>query len=177
MPTKILTLRYAPTLGAFDDAPLLALNQAHEILTLREHFFVFQDIPHLLCVINYHPRTDARPRPSVAPRTPPADQDRGSTDHVPQNLSKYERALFDTIRSWRAEVAEAAGVPRYVVLTNSNVEALVRAQPTTLTGLRKIRGIGKAKVEKYGETLLDMLRPPDSINPDDGPEPEEAEPS
>lgn len=47
VPTKILTLRYSPKLGEFDEAPLLALSQGHEILTLREHFFVFQDIPQL----------------------------------------------------------------------------------------------------------------------------------
>ena len=143
MPTKILTLRYAPNLGAFDETPLLALSQGHEILTLREHFFVFQELPHLLCVIDCHPRSAAQPRPVSASRATPVNHEHIPTDHVPTNLSKDERALFDAIRRWRAEVAEAAGVPRYVVLTNGNVEELVRARPTTLTALRKIRGIGQ----------------------------------
>lgn len=179
MPTKILTLRYAPSLGVFDDAPLLALSQLHEILALREHFFVYQDIPHLLCVITCHPRAHTQPRPPPAPPPTPPPREHGSS-HTPANLSNEERALFDTLRRWRAETAEVAGVPRYVVLTNSNLEALIRTRPTTLTSLRKIRGIGKAKVEKYGEALLEMVRPPEDLPPlptADESAPEEFEPS
>jgi TIR domain/NACHT domain len=48
MEFKVLTLRYSPVLGALDDAPLLALARDHEVLGVREHFFVVHDVPHLV---------------------------------------------------------------------------------------------------------------------------------
>ena len=75
------------------------------------------------------------------------------------DLNEDQSRLFDSIRRWRAEQAELAGVPRYVVLTNRDIEALVRHRPDSAAALQRLPGIGKAKITRYGEALLELLHP------------------
>ncbi len=146
MQLELLTLRYAPALAAIDDGPLRELDRTHEIVSIREHFFVADDLPHLLCIVRCRPRMRESPE-LQAPASEPAS-----------HYDATQRELYDAIRRWRAEQAERAGVPRYVVLTNRNIDALVRNRPDSLAGLQRVQGIGKAKLEQYGESLLDLLR-------------------
>ncbi|MFO7565864.1 MAG: HRDC domain-containing protein [Enhygromyxa sp.] len=174
MDTKLLTLRYSTDLGAIDDAPLLALGRDHEILGIREHFFVAQDLPHLLCIVSCR----RRQRPAAAPKRPPDRQVEGpptgdepkessppaakrSGSGPPPDFDDGQRRLYDLIRRWRAKQAELAGVPRYVVLTNREVELIVRQRPDSLAALRRLPGIGEAKVSRHGESLLELLNPVD----------------
>lgn len=53
MRTKILTLAYTPSLGAFDDSPLTDFVCDKEVLSLREYYFEVHGLPHLLCVVDY----------------------------------------------------------------------------------------------------------------------------
>lgn len=177
METKLLTLRYSPDLGKIDDAPLLALSRDHEVLGVREHFFVAQDLPHLLCIVSCRRRqqpaahdegqqpardvgqSDNQPKRS-APSGPPADFDDG------------ERRLYEAIRRWRADQAELAGVPRYVVLTNRDIQSIVRDRPDSLAALRRVPGIGEAKISRFGESLLGVLAPtPRLVEPTPTPDP------
>ncbi|MCH9687660.1 MAG: HRDC domain-containing protein [Deltaproteobacteria bacterium] len=181
MDFKVLTLRYSPALGAIDDAPLVELASDHEVLGLREHLFVVNDIPHLLCVVSCQPRHDigaaahlqTRPVATAAstdavettvvthdPGPTPGDDTPVATETRPgtNGLTAEQRQLYDTIRHWRYETAQRDGVPPYVVLTNLNLAALVREQPASLTALGQVRGIGKAKLARHGEALLALLR-------------------
>ena len=63
----------------------------------------------------------------------------------------------EPLRAWRLARSRADGVPAYVVLTDETLRALVEARPTSTAGLRRIKGIGPAKVEKYGEEILEVL--------------------
>ena len=83
-------------------------------------------------------------------------------------LSEGDLPLFNALREWRAQRASREGLPPYLVCTNKQVAAIVNARPQSLTKLGAIDGIGKAKLEKYGQDLLAMLaRPrnrPDSLD-------------
>jgi len=48
-----LTLRFDPVPSAFDDGPLALFSKSREILSVREHFFVQGEIPHLLLCITW----------------------------------------------------------------------------------------------------------------------------
>ncbi len=163
----LLALRYSPELGAIDDAPLVALGRDHEILGIREHFFVAQDLPHLLCIVTCRRRqrpAAASERPKVLEpersaeiQTPPATK--RASSGPPSDFDDDQRRLYEAIRRWRAARAEAAGVPRYVVLTNREVELIVRQRPSSLAALRRLPGIGEAKINRHGESLLELLTP------------------
>ena len=75
---KLLTLAYEPSFAAIDARPLDAFLADKELLDVREHFFVVQQQPHLLCVIRYRvpqrvdagratPRGSAPDRPGDRP--------------------------------------------------------------------------------------------------------------
>jgi len=159
MEFRVLTLRYCPTQGAVDDGPLIALGRDHEVLSMREHFFMVRDVPHLLCVLGCRPRSPAPREPAAIQPARAADSAAPDLPNPPSSepITADDRRLYDIIRAWRNQTAHHDGVPPYVVLTNRNVEALVRERPQTPTALAKIRGIGKAKVERYGEAILRLL--------------------
>lgn len=171
MEFKVLTLRYSPALRAIDDTPLAALGRDHELHAVREHFFVVHDVPHLLCVVSCQPRPSTNVQTTTAtalatvPATPPPEPEPSpsstsrSNSEPPSSLSDDQHRLYDAIRRWRVAQAEHDGVPRYVVLTNRNVEDLVRQRPSSLAALGRISGFGKARVERYGEALLALLNP------------------
>ncbi len=69
----------------------------------------------------------------------------------------YDEELFESLRSWRKEQAEAQSVPAFVVFSDATLEALAEVKPTDRHGLQSINGIGAAKLEKYAEDLLAIL--------------------
>ncbi len=76
-----------------------------------------------------------------------------------------EQALAQSIeaklRDWRATEAKRLGVPACVVLYDRALAAVAQARPTNPQQLSQIAGIGPAKVERFGEAILTLCRPPD----------------
>ena len=66
--------------------------------------------------------------------------------------------LFEQLREWRKQTADAASVPAFVVFTDATLTAIAVDRPTTATELLQIPGIGQVKVDRYGEALLDVVR-------------------
>ncbi|CAA9509392.1 MAG: ATP-dependent DNA helicase RecQ [uncultured Sphingomonadaceae bacterium] len=66
--------------------------------------------------------------------------------------------VFDALRARRRELAQAAAVPPYVVFHDSVLRAMALARPATLGELGRIAGVGAAKLERYGEAFLEVLR-------------------
>ncbi|MCW2760551.1 MAG: ATP-dependent helicase, Rep family [Marmoricola sp.] len=69
----------------------------------------------------------------------------------------YDEELFELLRSWRKEQAEAQSVPAFVVFSDATLEALAEVKPTDRRGLQSINGIGKAKLDKYADELLGII--------------------
>ena len=65
--------------------------------------------------------------------------------------------MFSRLREWRKGAAEKEGVPAYVVLSNEQLAQMVQKKVATKTGLREIEGVGDARVEKYGEAVLQVM--------------------
>jgi ATP-dependent DNA helicase RecQ len=72
-------------------------------------------------------------------------------------LDAADMPRFDALRAWRAELARVQGVPAYVILHDKTLRELAARRPSRLPELLDIPGIGQAKVERYGETLLQLL--------------------
>jgi ATP-dependent DNA helicase RecQ len=67
--------------------------------------------------------------------------------------------LLDALKRWRGETARAAGVPAYVVFHDATLTAIAAAQPKSLHELLRVNGVGESKLRKYGEEVLEVLRP------------------
>ena len=61
------------------------------------------------------------------------------------------------LRVWRKETAVRDKVPAYVVFSDDHLDGIARAQPATLQELARCRGIGPAKLEKYGDEILAVI--------------------
>ena len=68
-----------------------------------------------------------------------------------------ETGLAGALRSWRSERARADAVPAFVVAHDTTLAAIVEAQPTSLAALHRVKGMGPAKLEKYGEDILAVI--------------------
>lgn len=72
-------------------------------------------------------------------------------------LSDADFALYAELRAWRKGIAEREGVPVYAVFSNEQLAEIVRRRVDTLAAVGAIEGIGAARLERYGEALLERL--------------------
>lgn len=66
--------------------------------------------------------------------------------------------LFETLRGLRRELAEAAGVPPYVIFHDSTLREMALEKPDSLSALGRISGVGTRKLEAYGDAFLSVLK-------------------
>lgn len=69
----------------------------------------------------------------------------------------YNRALFALLRARRKELAEAQGVPPYVIFSDRTLVEMATYYPQTRTSLRRIAGVGDVKLECYGKDFLGVI--------------------
>ena len=79
------------------------------------------------------------------------------TGRCPDCPASYDEALFERLREWRRERAGEESVPAYVVFTDATLELIAEHRPTTPQDLLRINGIGRSKLDKYGEDVLALL--------------------
>jgi DNA helicase II / ATP-dependent DNA helicase PcrA len=65
--------------------------------------------------------------------------------------------LLDALRRWRRERATEDAVPAYVVAHDTTLAAIAEDRPRSLPALRRIRGMGPAKLERYGSEILAVI--------------------
>ncbi len=82
---------------------------------------------------------------------------RGGSTAV-SDLAPADEALFQLLRKWRADTAREQGVPAYVILHDKTLRELAEARPVSHGLLAGITGMGSAKIEHYGEELLQLIR-------------------
>ncbi len=68
-------------------------------------------------------------------------------------------SLVAHLRKWRANIASQLDVAPYRVLDDRAIQSLATAVPRTLEALRLCPGIGPVKLARYGQELLDVVRP------------------
>ena len=71
---------------------------------------------------------------------------------------EYNHALFAILRSRRKELADAAGVPPYVVFSDRTLVEMSAYTPQTPESLLNISGVGQVKAQQYGEIFLELIQ-------------------
>jgi superfamily II DNA helicase RecQ len=82
---------------------------------------------------------------------------RGKVDYR-EVLDPEDFAVFARLRQARKEIAQAEAVPVYTVFTNEQLAQMVQSRATTRAALEKVAGVGDARIGKYGERILEILR-------------------
>ena len=65
---------------------------------------------------------------------------------------------FDALREARRRLAAETGVPPYVVFHDSTLREIAAVRPASLAELSRIGGVGEAKLQRYGEAMLEALK-------------------
>lgn len=66
--------------------------------------------------------------------------------------------LWERLRNLRLSIARSQAVPPYVVFHDSSLREMDNRRPQSLKELEQIPGIGKRKLELYGEQFLELIR-------------------
>jgi DNA helicase-2/ATP-dependent DNA helicase PcrA len=83
-----------------------------------------------------------------------AEKKRGRCEDCP---ASYDEELFDRLREWRKERAGEESVPAFVVFTDATLQLIAEQKPRTPEALLRISGIGRSKLERYGDDVLTLV--------------------
>ena len=67
-------------------------------------------------------------------------------------------SLFEALRELRTDLASEAGVPPYVVFSDSTLKEMSQQRPQNRLAFLQIKGVGQSKLDKYGEAFLAVIK-------------------
>ena len=82
---------------------------------------------------------------------------------APMNAGSTRRAreedspLMAALREWRLTTARSDGVPAYVVAPDSLLIDLAARRQVTIPALRRMKGMGPARLARYGEEIVEII--------------------
>jgi DNA helicase-2/ATP-dependent DNA helicase PcrA len=114
--------------------------------------------------------TGAHPSPFVDELTEEPSSERVVRSHAPvgpraaaptasdpaAGLDAAASARFDALRELRNRLRD--GKPAYVVFDNKTLASIAASAPTTTVELARIPGVGPAKLERFGEAVVTLMR-------------------
>ena len=72
-------------------------------------------------------------------------------------LSPRAQPRYEALRELRTELAREQNVPPYMIFSNATLRDIAEEDPSELDELATVSGIGKHKLERYGEAVLEAL--------------------
>lgn len=83
------------------------------------------------------------------------------TTKVPElteaDLNDDEKQILAALRTWRKDKANEAQIAEFMILHNATLCALAKEKPRNISSLNAIKGMGQAKITKYGDDLMAIL--------------------
>ncbi len=86
-------------------------------------------------------------------------EERPRNKEVRQTELEYNKALFALLRQKRKELADAAGVPPYVIFSDRTLVEMATYYPQSPESLLEMSGVGQVKLNQYGDDFLKVIRP------------------
>jgi ATP-dependent DNA helicase RecQ len=69
----------------------------------------------------------------------------------------YDEVLFERLRAVRKRLADAEGVPPFVIFADAALAEMAAAMPTDEAALLAVNGVGKHKLRRFGSEFLDEI--------------------
>ncbi len=85
----------------------------------------------------------------------PARSRTTSSNDPTADLDPAAAERFERLKALRSELA--GGKPAYVVFDNKTLAAIARTAPQTKRELARISGVGPAKLDKYGDAVIELV--------------------
>jgi ATP-dependent DNA helicase RecQ len=82
-------------------------------------------------------------------------------------VPEEDEGLLAALKARRRALADAAGVPAYVIFPDRTLIEMATRRPATLDALRGITGVGAVKLERFGANFLEVITgdTPDALHP------------
>ncbi len=74
-----------------------------------------------------------------------------------QNAKNTEVNLMAKLKEWRAKLAREYNLPAYIIMHDKTIIEIIENNPSTIEELGRVKGVGPAKLEKYGNDILWIL--------------------
>ncbi|MBR8741369.1 ATP-dependent DNA helicase UvrD2 [Nocardiopsis sp. MG754419] len=71
--------------------------------------------------------------------------------------STYDEALLERLRDWRRRTAQDQKLPAYVIFTDATLQAIAEQEPSSVSQLSSVSGVGSVKLDRYGEAVLALV--------------------
>jgi ATP-dependent DNA helicase RecQ len=98
-----------------------------------------------------HLRREAKP-------VRPVRRQSSHTRVAAEDFDIADQALWEALRACRRRLADAQGVPPYVIFHDATLSEMVQLAPITLEQMAAVSGVGVAKLERYGDEFLTVIR-------------------
>ncbi|TRX42816.1 DNA helicase RecQ [Flavobacterium restrictum] len=81
----------------------------------------------------------------------------GKTETKETKSKTIVNSLFETLRKLRSEIAKEEDVPAYVIFSDAALRQMETERPMSEPELLAIDGVGKVKLEKYGDAFIKAI--------------------
>lgn len=75
-----------------------------------------------------------------------------------KTIENIDRNLLAELKALRRELADAKNVPAYIVFSDATLIDMCKKLPTTAKELLEVSGVGKVKLELYGDRFLQAIK-------------------
>jgi ATP-dependent DNA helicase RecQ len=72
-------------------------------------------------------------------------------------VAEEDAPLLSALKAKRRALAEAAGVPAYVIFNDRTLIEMAERRPQDLDAMARIGGVGAKKLDRYGRTFLEVI--------------------
>jgi ATP-dependent DNA helicase RecQ len=80
------------------------------------------------------------------------------TRTIPSEIAAHDEPLWQALRECRRELAAEQNVPPYVIFHDATLRGMLALRPADADALLAVGGVGQAKLARYGERFLAVLR-------------------
>ena len=75
-----------------------------------------------------------------------------------EELTQEEKNTLNSLKHWRSETSSKLGLPQYMICHNSELMTIAKMRPDSIEDLKKIKGFGQHKINRYGNDILSLLQ-------------------
>lgn len=100
------------------------------------------------------------PEPQQEPETLPAPDlpsPKQSASQLIEGLNDEQLQLYQRLRNWRDDQAKRKNVSLFLIMSNATLIEIVKRLPFTSEELSQVKGIGKSRLEQYGNDILQLI--------------------
>ena len=134
-----------PSDGA-EEADMNRFLAMHRIVSIRTQWVMRGDVPYEVFTVEYQGEAPAK-------KDQPSQRIDYRDELEPEQFIRYCK-----MRDERKKIADNEAIKAFMVFTNEQLAAIARIENPTLADLKKINGVGEAKVEKYGARIIESIR-------------------